>query len=484
VTTTSLVGAPESRPPADTHADVRPPARRTRPWALVALVALGAGLRIAWSTNFGLSFDETFTAMAGRRPFGDLFSYLAGHDTHPPLDYVLRAPLARLGAPDLAFRGPSILFSVAALALFAWWMRDRGMAGVCATGLLAVSGFAIAYGSEARMYALLELLGVVAAVLAEAWLARSRRWHAWAVGGLVLVGCVDHASTFLLAGALVLLAGLRTDRDAWRWRAGVVAGVAAWAALWGPEFLQQFRGEQSLWIPPTTPRGFVEGVTSQVTFTDGIVWLVAVAVVAGAVCLARRERRLFTVWAVCGAVPFVVAAAIGMVTPFFLNRTLTLAAWAPALAVGMALDAVWRRWKAIGAALVAVTMLLALPGTVSLLEGTWQYDTSTDRLERSARPGDVVAVAPTWYEQLVDWRIGVRAPLGNTRHVELPGLPDADALLLTAGKRTGRIWLLEFGAARPSLRAFRRCAPTWTYSESRVLCLVPRTHAAAGDVGE
>ena len=57
-----------------------------------------------------------------------------------------------------------------------------------------------------------------------------------------------------------------------------------------------------------------------------------------------------------------------------------------------------------------------------------------------------------------------------------------DALLVDAANEPER--LLEFGAARPSLRAFRRCAPTWTYSESRVLCLVPRTHAAAGDVGE
>jgi uncharacterized membrane protein len=476
VTTTTLVRAPESTPYPD--ADQRSTARRTRRWVLVALVALGAGLRIAWSTNFGLSFDETFTAMAGRWSLGGLLSYLPSHDTHPPLDYLLRVPLARIGAPDLVLRGPSMLFSVAALALFGWWMRDRGIAGVCATGLLAVSGFAISYGTEARMYALLELLGVAAAVLADAWLARPRRWHPWAVGGLVLIGCLDHASTFLLAGALVLLAGVRFDRDAWRWRVGVVAGVAAWAVLWGPEFLQQFRGEQSLWIPTTTPRGFVEAVTSQVTFTDGIVWLVAVAVAAGAVCLARRERRLFTVWAVCGAVPFVVAAAIGIVTPFFLNRTLTLAWWAPALAVGMALDAVWRRWKAIGGALVAVVVLLALPGTVSLLQGTWQYDTSIDRLERSARPGDVVAVVPSWYEQLVDWRIGVRAPLGPTRHVALSGVPDADALLLTSGTPTGRIWLLEFGAARPSLRSYRRCAPTWTYSESRVLCLVPRADGA------
>ena len=202
-----------------------------------------------WSTVFGLSFDEAFTGMAGRKSLAGLFDFLSHHDSHPPLDYVLRMPLARLGVGDLAFRAPSLVFSVAALALFAWWMRDRGWAGATATALLAVSGFQISYGSEARMYALLELLGVGAAIVAERWIVEPRRWHAWAIGGIVFVGLLDHVSISLLAIGLFLLAGIRNDRAAWRWRCAVALGGVAWAAVWGASFLTQAGEHHPGWIP-------------------------------------------------------------------------------------------------------------------------------------------------------------------------------------------------------------------------------------------
>ena len=150
--------------------------------------------------------------MAGRRSLGDMFSYLRDADAHPPLDYLLRDPLARAGASAFVFRAPSLVFSVGALALFAWWMRTRAVAGVVATALFALSGFAVAYGSEARMYALLQLLGVAAAMTAESWLRAPRRRHAVLIGVVVLVGCLDHTSMFLLGGALLVLAGWRRDR--------------------------------------------------------------------------------------------------------------------------------------------------------------------------------------------------------------------------------------------------------------------------------
>ncbi len=63
-------------------------------WVLPALVMLGIVLRVWRTTTHGLTFDESYTAMVGRRPLGDLLSYLRNTDLHPPLDYILRAPLA------------------------------------------------------------------------------------------------------------------------------------------------------------------------------------------------------------------------------------------------------------------------------------------------------------------------------------------------------------------------------------------------------
>jgi uncharacterized membrane protein len=328
---------------------------------LAALVVAGAVLRVWWALSCGLTFDETFTAMAGRRSLTAMLDYLATTDSHPPLDYLLRMPLARMGASDLAFRFPSIVFSVTALALFAWWMRGRGVVGIVATGLMAVSGFAIAYGSEARMYALLELLGVVAAVTAESWLREPKRAHAWVVCGLVFVGCLDHASMLLLAGGLMALAGVRRDRDAWRWRFGVAIGLLLWVPLWGPSLLRQQQGSHTSWIPPTSARGFVDAVVSQVTLTDGVTWMIALGVVAGTVCLARSHRRLFAVWCSCAGLPFVAAAAIGVLTPFFLNRTLTFAMWAPVLAVGALVGAIWRRWRAAGVVVATILRSWRVP---------------------------------------------------------------------------------------------------------------------------
>jgi hypothetical protein len=436
----------------------------------VTCVVVGALLRLVWATHFGISFDEAFTAMAGRRSLGDMLSYLRDADSHPPLDALLRLPLARAGASDLLLRAPSLLFSVGALALFAWWMRVRGIAGVVSTAVFAASGFAVLYGGEARMYALLQLLGVASAVTAEAWLRSPRDAHAVVIGGIVLVGCLDHSSMFLLGAGLLAVAGFRIDRDAWRWRAGLAVGALVWAALWGGAFLIQAQGNHSSWILPTTPKSLVEGVTSMVTFTDGVTPLVALAIVGGAVLLARTDRLLFHVWWTCGALPIGLAAVLGLFTPFFLNRTLTLMMWAPIVAVGVSVDWLWQRWRTVGVVAVVLTMLLAVAGTIDLERGGWQYDLSVERIEAMARPGDVIAVAPIWYAPLVQWRVQARAPLGPSSPVHV-AIPDTVAFRVGDAPPTGRVVFLEFGASRPDLSRFRPCARVWSFADSRVRCL-------------
>src|SRR5262249_38281851 len=152
---------------------------------------------------------------------------------------------------------PSAVCSIAALALFAWWMRGRGRLGVVATALFAVSAFQIAHGREIRMYPELEVLGVGAAMIAESWLTRPRRWHARAIGVLALACLRLHVSGFLLGAGLLALAGRRTDPEAWRWRRALALALAAWAVLWGRSFLIQSQGGHSDWIPRTTPRRVV-----------------------------------------------------------------------------------------------------------------------------------------------------------------------------------------------------------------------------------
>ena len=319
---------------ADGRAPVVAPVDPAVPgWVLPLIVVVGIALRVWRIVSNGLTFDESFTALAGRRSVGDLLTYLRHNDSHPPLDYLIRAPFARAGASDFLMRSPSLLFSSAALALFAWWMRERSWLGVIATALMAVSTFQVLYGGDARMYALLQLLGVAAAIVTERWLRAPARWHVWAIGAVLLVALFDHVSGALLGAGLLAVAGLRRDRDAWRWRIVVTGAGLVWLVVWGPVMVDQLGGQWASWIPRTTPLGFAQTVSRQITLAEAVAPFVLAAVIGGGVVLCRRDRVLGRLWLALGALPFALAAGIGVFASFLFDRTLTLASWAPLLAI-------------------------------------------------------------------------------------------------------------------------------------------------------
>jgi hypothetical protein len=461
--------------------------RASRPsWtgpALVAIVLVGILLR-AWRLGFnGLTYDESFTAMAARLPLDRMFDYLRTQDTHPPLDYLLRAPLARAGVSDAMLRVPSFVFSCGALLLFAWWMRARGVAGVVATAVLAGSSFQIYHGGEARMYALLELLGVASAVLAERWLRDDApRWCAWAAGGLVAVALFDHVSGFLLVAGMLAVAGLRTDRRAWVWRSAVVAALALWAVVWGASFAHQASGNWVGWIPRTSPSSFAQAVAGQVTDVEPLAWVVLAAIVAGGWFLWRADLRLARVWLAVGVVPFVVAAAIGVVSPFLIDRAVTIASWAPPLALGYCAAALVDRWSLVGRALVVALVAVVAFGTVTFLAGKrYDSDLAVEHLEQVARPGDVIVTRPSRYATLPAYRIGVEQ-WRDTHWVATPGIDQASAFRAGGAAPTGRIWLFSPVSFELSFPGYRACARTskvdlrpWTDGVTNIRCLERRS---------
>jgi hypothetical protein len=423
-----------------------------------------------WVAVYPFSYDESFTAMAGRHGLSSLPAYLRAADVHPPLDYVLRAPLAHLGVGDFVFRTPSVVLSVAALALFAFWMRDRGRVGLIATLLLAVSPFQIGYGSEARMYAALQLVGIAAALVTEQWLSSPRRWHAPVVAGLVLLGLLDHVSAFLLVAGVLAVAGTRRDLVAWRWRAWVAAGVASWGALWGASFLDQLGVGAVGRIPRTSAGRFVDAVSNSVTFTNGLAVLVAAAVAVGGALLCRSDRRLGQVWLALGVLPYIAGAALGLFVHFFLDRSLTIAAWAPALAIAWLLDVVMERSVVERAVAVAAVVVLAVPSTIGFLAGSWGSGASADVVAASAAAGDRVVVVPAWYHQLVDWEIGVHGPAGSHR-VAVDDIADAAGVVVGDHRRGRRTWLVTMTDNPDRYTQFPRCAPDRTDGSARILCL-------------
>lgn len=472
VSTESLVREDRSREVA-----VEQP-RSSTATVLVVIVAVGVLLR-AWRLGFnGLSYDETFTAMAARLPLDHLFEYLRTQDTHPPVDYLLRAPLARAGASAVVLRLPSFLCSVGALVLFAWWMRARGVAGVVATALLAGSSFQIIHGGEARMYALLELLGVAAAVLAERWLGDTApRWSAWAAGGIVALALFDHVSGFLLAGGMLAVAGFRTDRRAWEWRTGVMGALGLWAAAWGTSFVHQAGGDWVGWIPRTSPTTFAEAVSGQLTDVEPLAWIILVGVVAGGWCLRRADRRLGHVWLAVGALPFAAAAMIGLASPFLIDRALMVASWAPPLALGYVVATLVARWSLIGRAVAVVLVAVVVVGSVTFLAGKrYDADLAIEHLDAVVQPGDVIVTRPARYATLPAYRIGVEQ-WREARWVATPGIDHAAAFRAGPSEPTGRIWLFTPVSFELSFPGYRACPETgdgttaaWTDGLTRVVC--------------
>ncbi len=448
--------------------------RGTRPRpvsvALALIVVVGAVIRFWHLGSTALNFDESFTAMTGRLPLGSIFGFLRNNDSHPPFDYLLQLPLARAGVSPFVFRLPSVLCSIAALALFAWWMRDRGRVGIYATAAMAICAFQVVHGREARMYAPLELIGVACAVVADAWLHTPRRKYAVLVGALTFAGLMTHVSMLLLAVGLLALAGRRVDAAAWQWRGAVLGGLAAWALLWGASFLVQARGGHSSWIPHTTAARFVDTISALVTTQAGVADIVVVAICVGGIICWRRDATLARVLACCCFVPAGLAGLLGLRSPVLLDRTLTLAAWGPLLALAVAADALSRRARALGfpaAAITAVVMLASTAGAIAAPGPT----AALDQLDRVARPGDVIAIQPLPKGVELDWTLAIRGDDGPTRSVQLPGIRDAAAVALTGRRPTGRVWLMQITSRKIALAGDHLCAPTWHRGLTRMFCI-------------
>ncbi len=452
----------------------RGPSRATTDRILVVIVAIAAGFRLWALGSSRLGFDEAFTAMAGRMSFSNLFEHLRVRDSHPPLDYLLHLPLARLGVDPLVFRLPSALCSIAAVALFAWWMRNRGLTGILATALLAISAFQLVHGRQARMYAELELLGVAAAVLGDAWLRRPRPWHAPLVGALVLLGLLTHVSMFLLGAGLLALAGCRTDREAWRWRVALAAGLAGWALLWGPSFLAQTRGGNSDWIPPTTIPRLVHTLGRLVTYQPELHVVALVTVAVGGWVLFRSDRTLGRVWCCCFLVPATLAALAGTVAPVLLDRTLTAIAWAPLLAIAFLVGAIARRSTLGAVAVVVVLALVAVPASVDAVTRTPGPDRVLGHLEHAARPGDVLALHPAGRLHELEWSLAVRSG-EQYRIVGVQAFRKTLGIVRGPAPLSGRVWLLDWTKHPLTIPPGNRCAPDWHFKDARISCLADVT---------
>jgi mannosyltransferase len=238
--------------------------------ALVLLVLLAFALRVHRLEVQSLWYDEAVTAQVASRGVAELTRWTAD-DIQPPLYYYVEAAWTRLqGRGEWALRFPSVVAGV--LIVPALWAlarrlfgrgRDGHFASLAAAALATISPLYVYFSQEARMYAQLTLLGVLAGyALLRAMAAQQTRseiiWWAGFVLGSAAMLYTHYFGVFLLMayGLWFLLAWApeaaraRTRGRAWRHLGFAVGSALAVGVLylpWLPSMLTRYQVDRSYW---------------------------------------------------------------------------------------------------------------------------------------------------------------------------------------------------------------------------------------------
>ena len=479
------------------------------------LVTAGLVLRVLTASDLWL--DEALTVNIAKLPFGEIPGAL-GRDGAPPLYYlVLHAWMAVFGDGDLAVRSLSAVAS--ALTIPVVWLVGRRLGGRRAAWgsavVLAVNPFAIRYGTEARMYALVALLtalGLLAALRAYERPTVGRL--AWVAAAAAAVLYTHYWGVYLLvASGVVLLLRSRRGRPPWPERvrgrearilAALAAGGAAWAP-WVPTFLDQAAHTGTPWATPVGPSALVTvlgefgGGTSEGARV--LTFLLAALVLLGLLGGPARDqdgttegddgsrlveldlrgrpvaRPLFAIFLGCPGIAIVLGLLTG--TAFVARYTSVVLPFFAVLA-GLGVAAIPDRKRAAGL-LGAVGLIgLTLAGQSAVRNRT-QAGELAGYLAAAAQPGDVVAFCPDQLGPSTLRLLGDRfAALGFPR-ADTPTLIDwydyedvnkatspaafANAVDQRAGDDND-IWLV-------SSHAYRTAKKSCTELENRLLALRP-----------
>ncbi len=494
--------------------------------AALALFALAAALMLLVATRSGLWPDETFSlamasghslehpAAAAQAERGDYREHLAPvpparyadmlrpeagtgaaevvgavhrSDTSPPLYYLaLSGWLQAVGASDLALRGFSVLWALAAFPLIGALAAQLGgrRAALPALLLYAVSPIAVYYATEGRMYSLLWFLTTACAYVALRLHQRGARPHliaSWTLLGAA--GLLTHYF-FLFPWAAMAVWLAHTPGRASRAPLALATAVSGLLALpWYAEIpatLTQWRVTAG-WLemqpgdyePLTATLGLpwsylsVRGPWGVRPLWDRLFALVFVALALLAVGRARRRGgarrlagprgRLLAAW--------FLAPCLGLVAFDLLQGTYAkaqaryLLAGLPAAVIGVAclLALVGRRARALALALMVFGCVVGLSRIArNDTRGGAGFRQAAQMVVRHAGPDDLVVVRsiPSGVLAVARYLEQLRAPagLGLASWVEQLGEREvpADIARLAEGRR--RLFLVTghtVGVASP-----------------------------------
>jgi uncharacterized membrane protein len=350
--------------------------RRKRALPVILLSVLAAALRVYGIGHQGLWFDEAYTVMLVKLPFGSMISTVAKTESTPYLYYILAWAWTHIfGDGAVGIRTLSALFGtalvpVAYLAAEKLINSHRGALMVAA--LAAFNPLLIWYSQEARAYELLALSSACT-LLAFAYACErrtARRLCTWAIAsGLALATHYD-AALVVLPEALWLLARNRRELGVWL----AVAFVAACGGGLLPLLIAQDNARNAVWIKRAPLNDRLGQILPQFLVGTGshayvqLMWVGFALCAAGLVLAARTTRaernRALAMFglALTGFALAMLVLATGSDT--VLTRNL-LALWLP-LALVIAAGLGSRRAGRLGIAIAAGICAIGLTATVSV----------------------------------------------------------------------------------------------------------------------
>jgi mannosyltransferase len=367
---------------------------------LVATFAIGyvdLGKRELWNDEFATWHGATLNVHQMRMFVGNIdlvhaLYYLVMHAWIPLAgDSPGRLRLLSL----LSCAGTAALLVVVGNRLF-----GRITVGPVAALLYAVLPVTSRYAQEARSYALVTFMALLATWLLLHAANRPTRWR-WALYGaaIVLVGWLHFVALLVLAGHLALVL-TTSDKREWRWQWAVASGYAGLFVLPLLVFASHQSGQVS-WV-----KGDLAAVRKVLTELVGGPWTLGIAsgLMLLGVLLARRHRPVILMLLVWVVLPPVFGYATVSILHLFMARYFLFTV--PALCLLLSFGAHeagsllgFRRVALLGPvaalACVAAVAYLGLPAQHRIrqptLEGQPTYVSATRYVAAHTEPGDGVA---------------------------------------------------------------------------------------------
>jgi mannosyltransferase len=321
-------------------------------WFAILAAALSATLGLYQLAQPSLWIDESFTARAVSRSYGHLI-----HEHHMAYYGFMKVWASFAGTSEFALRLPSVIAAAAACALVVP-LGNRLLGrpvGSVAGVVLALNSFVVQWSQQARSYAFVLLLALVATIALVRLVGTQTRWS-WAgytlsLGALLLL---QPLSAGLLAAAHVVAA-----RGA---RLRVVGACVTVTLLASPFLIGVYRRDSEAGTLVWNDRisaGRTLLALLEISGAVGVGLLLSVV----ALVVAPRERLLLASWAFG---PLLICAAL---TPFehaLVDRYLLVSAPAFALLIAAALSALRGPWRlgaagALAAGVVASLMIWYSP---------------------------------------------------------------------------------------------------------------------------